>query len=441
MKILTGILLWALLNASSVLLAGTDRSVQISNNFSAMLPDEAGHPTPVVEFLRRLERILRQSCSISNITDSRPLILALSSEQPAGTFQFCKHRQTHTVVLQLPPDIRQWLDSPAIGRALVSGLIQSRLGNPPRQMLPEAALWIADGVWAEFVQREKSGMPILHFTYLDLLRQAAESGFELTLNTEVLTPPRQIRVHSAEWTLYCQRSQLMLETANSLKNQRHDNVIKDYLFLLQGGKLSAQESFSRTFESAAQKKLSLSGETVSGGQSALKIMALRKLFSVYAPMNPQAINELFQQICQVNYQHSSGSFSVTANLSDLPELVEKYESCAHIPRLKIAALNNLAAVSPRQLHPEIFTLSKYMAQIGTEPARRMTEGIKSSIQSLNSKLAMLKAVDSELQQWEKSQQPLLYEHRLVVGTAPLEQPLPPRIKEFFDYTEKAAGRN
>ena len=53
--------------------------VQVVGNISAAIPDAAGHQTPLLEFLRRYERIVRQVGRLENSTAASDLRLELTA--------------------------------------------------------------------------------------------------------------------------------------------------------------------------------------------------------------------------------------------------------------------------------------------------------------------------------------------------------------------------
>ena len=443
MLLLLAVFLW-----SAAVAVETAYSLPVNGNVALIIEDGVGHQTPAIEFFRRFERVFRHATRLDNTPGSRELLLVLSSKQPAGSSKFFHSREFRSQVLQLPGNYTEILNSPLLGRTLAGALLQSRLGNAIQTPLPESALWIVDGLWAEFVQRERSGTPILRFTYLDALRQLAENGFRMQLNLQLLTPPEKIRERSAEWQLYSQRSQLMLEIARYLGNSRRNiNLIKDYCFLLLGNKLSPAECFERTFALAARSNLYNHGSIYGNGQkderaagyAALEILAKKMLFSGYAPMNASAINRHLQRLIKIEYLHSNGKFPLTAALSDLPLLVEKYEQLSGIPHAKIIELNELAALVPLQLRSDIFQLTNALADIGSQPPERVAGNIKSILNNIQQKLHILQQVESELKRHEAALQPLLYEQRFVIDNNLPAAPLPKQIKAFIDTVENAGN--
>lgn len=417
--------------------------VQVVGNISAAIPDAAGHQTPLLEFLRRYERIVRQVGRLENSAAASDLRLELTApgEQTLAPDKFTLQRKT--AVLTLPADYRSWLNDPVLGRRLSSAVLQSRLGNPPLQPLPEPLLWIADGLWAEFVQRERAGQRILRFTWLPGLRNVAELGDDIYLSSQTLQAPPGIRPGSAEWTLYCERAQLMLEVARSLGSSNRNYPIKDYCFLIMGGKLPAPECFVKSFGAAARKRMMpgswQSDRKVTEAQlsyKALSLLAMRSLFSNYVPMSAAGIRKRLEPIKQVNYTHSRGSFEMQAALSDLPELVEKYDSCLNLPRIKLQQFNELAAIAPLQLRSDIFNLATLLSDISLRPAAALKDGIKSSLQLLEAKISKLEQVEKLLIRHEKERTPLLYEYRFSLeGSAP-PAVLPGKVKKFLDEAEQ-----
>ncbi len=423
--------------------------LEVADNFAIQLPPDSDHSAQALEFFRRMERNLRLTTRITSNASSRPMTAVMTAEQPAGSCRIIYSRKLRSYVLQLPADYKKYQDSPQIGRIITGSLIQTRLGNPLQEPLPEGAYWIADGVWASFVQQEQTPEQILRFTWLEGLRNLAENGFALKLNAQILTPPAKIRNGSAEWELYTQRARLMLELARQMNITRQLNLLKDYCFLLFGKKLSIQESFERIFYTAARTKyasygvpqamLTAASET-EAGEKALAKLAERQLFSAYAPMSPTVFSKRFRRVCKFNYKHASGKFDLTAELSDLPELIEKVEECSAVPPVKIFELNELSALAPMQLKPDIFALAQQLANIGNEHPRRLSQKIKYNITLIHQKLEKLKKVDAVLAAYEKAALPLLYEERYNLQSNMPHAPLPGKTARFIQDAEFSASR-
>ena len=419
---------------SSVGSSGT-LSLPVANNFSVVLPDDSWHQTPLLEFLRDLDRVVRQTARFDNNSSHHPLILLLSREQPPGSSKFVYLRQYRNHVLQVPLNYHNWLAQPAVGRAVTMALLQSRLGNAPHDPLPEEAWWIADGLWAEFVQRRKQGSRILRFVDLPALRSIAEKNGKIKIDQSHFSSPPPPRPGSVEWTLYCERAQLMLELQKNLSGRNEDNALKDYCFLLFGKQLTAQECFQQTFAARAQKKLSSSRQIKTSDEPALDILALQKIFSVYLPASPQMLKHKFREIIQVKYLHPNGNFEMTAALSDLPFLVEKYESCVTLPRRKIILLSRLTAIAPADLRNDIMQINNALADIGRSPAYRVASEIKNAVLQIDRKLNYLQHIDTILNRYEQAQIPLLYEYRFAIEAVRNRSLLPLKIKEFIDAAE------
>ena len=410
-------------------------TVPAAGNLSVAIPDDSWHQTPLVDFFRRLDRIVRQTARFDSSSDNRQVIIQLSKSQSEGSCKFIYSRQQRKHILQIPLDYRKLPDQPQIGRYITMAIIQSRLGNAPNTPLPEAAYWIADGLWAEFAQREKSGSRILRFTDLPALRNIAENTGTVTLNAPALLSPPPVRYNSAEWTLYCERARLLLEVQKTLQSKGHSNLLKDYCFLLFGKQLKPQECFQRVFTEQAQKKLSSADP-----QTALDILAMQRLFSIYIPMAPAAVERKFRDIIQIKYLHPNGNFEMTAALSDLPFLVEKYDSCVSLPRRKIIQLNNLSLVAPAALRGDILKLTNAIAEIGSQPAYRPANEIKRAVQHISDTLDRLKRIDNELAKHEKSLMPLLYDQRFALEAVSNRPELPLKVKDFIDAAEVAHNK-
>ena len=419
----------------------------IDGNFSVVVVDQSMAHTPVVAFFRDLEQVARRFANISSSGGARKLLLVLDPAAKSGKSKFIHSRHFRQWVLLLPGDYRSLTADPEAGRMSASALVQTQLGNPPQQPLPPEALWIADGIWSEFVMRQKNHRHIMHFTYLEALRNAVEQGFELKLDLDTLAAPRRIRKNSAEWLLYSQRAQLMIETAVAL-TPRRNKILKDYCFLLFGGKLSPRECFIQTFGTAARRKLNsdfapgevLPKDESAAGLVAINRLALKKLYSHYAPMSVEAWEKRLQEVCRVSYIHPSGNVENNAFLTDLPLLVEKYEDCASLPRLKIFSLNELAALAPLSLRTEVMQLALQLGRITTVPAAQISREMKDTLNLLQQKINNYKYVENELKLYEDSAKPLLYDFRLVMDDAQNNPKLPKLTGGFIDAVENANRR-
>lgn len=416
-------------------------------NFSIEVGNKSGHHVPAVDFFRRFERVVRRLGHIEESSAGRPLLLILDENQPSGSCRFEHSRLHRRQVLKLPGDYQSLLNSSNIGRVLTSALIQSRLGNAPQEPLPEAALWIADGLWAEFVHREQSGRQLMRFTWLPELRNAVENGGKIHLNHRTLTAPENIRPDSAEWVFYCQKARLMLEVADKLGSGR-SNLLKDYCFLLAGRQLSVEDCFDQTFCVAARRKIftNLTPQEIipedekTAGRSALDRMALKTLYSQYVPMTPAAVKRLFEQLCRITFKTDSGGVATDASITDLPFLVEKYESCTSLPGIKIFELNELTAIAPAQLRSEFFQMAFQLGQIGSASPAEISGSLKGLIKNVSRKLLELERVDAVLSAMEKNALPLLNGQRFFMHGNLRNAPLPKNIQSFMDTVERSLQR-
>ena len=425
-----------LLFASAVMLPGAVTEPQLLQAVSKIymaIPPEAGHQVPAQEFIRRIDRVVRQLGRFDNASGSTELVLHLQSAQTPGSWQFRTAAGNSELIL--PVDYRRWQEYPELGRALISAILRCRMGDKPQNPLPEDALWIADGLWAEFVQRERSGQQILRFTYLPGLRNLAENNLDVTPDPQNLLPPLAVRLFSGSWQLYSERARLMLEIVHDI-TPRQSNLLKDYIFLLQTGKLSAKECFEKSFFASANDNLRRSGNynlQKRAPGAALKTLALRKLFSLYAPMSPAPLMTRFDAVDNVRYSRvENAPAEFTASLTDLPQLVTKYPSCGELPLEKIGELNELAALMPSQLRGDIFRLTAVLASIGSEPDGRVSSEISRLNQQIRSKLKQLQTVDMILAEFEHSSLPLLYDQRFKLASPLPEPALPPLIRKFFE---------
>lgn len=418
----------------------------IAGNLSVALQDVPGHQMPIVDFFRRYERTVRQAGRFNNTAESKDLILLLNARQAPGSCQFVYSRELKCRVLQLPADWKSLLDSPLVGRRMTMALLQSRMGQNPEQALPAEAWWIADGLWAEFVQRENMEFPILHFTYLPELRNLAEQGFRMKLDLNVLTPPAKLKTGNPEFVLYTQRAQLMVEVASAITNVRQENLLKDYCFLLAGRRMKPTECFGTVFAAAAQKKINRSAgkksspdtgkQRFSSGYEALEKIALRTLFTGYAPMSPNSLLRRFNRIVQVAYQPEKSPNILYAELSDLPTILQRHPECAGLINPKIAELNELALLAPLQLRSSILNLNNTLFKINGRNVQQSTAEIKQYTSEIRQKLAELQQIDRQLMEFEQVRQPALYPLRYTIGNLSDGSPLPHQIRHFLEQQER-----
>ena len=422
-------------------------NITSGGNFSVVVSPGAGHYAPVLDFFRRFERVVRRMGRIEESTAGRQFLIVLDDKQLFGSCSFEHSRLYRRQVLKLPADYRNWLYNPAIGRVIASALVQSRLGNLPQEPLPEAACWIADGLWAEFVHRENSGNQFVRFTWLPGLRNIVENGGKIQLSSWSLTAPVNIRPDSAEWVFYSEKARLMLEVAHALGSS-HSNLLKDYCFLLFGKQLTAEECFDQTFSAAAKRKLftKLTPEEIvpadekTAGRVALDRLALKSLYSQYVPIAPGAASRIFERICSVTFKPENSNMATAASITDLPLLAEKYTSCAALPRIKIFELNELTAIAPAQLRSDFYLLALQLADIGSGSPGKISAQMKKIIADIRQKLRDLERVDSVLSAMEKSAFPPIYEQRFFMNGNLRETPLPQNIKSFMDTVERSLQR-
>ena len=435
-------LLFTILLPFSPAVAGDVLNITGSGNLALEINSDSVHQMPVMDFFRRLDRIVRRLGRLEEGVAARQLILVVDEKQPSGSCKFEHSRKHRKQVLMIPADCKSLLDSPAAGRMIAAAIVQSRLGNLPQEPLPAAANWIADGLWAEFVQRESDGVRVMRFIWLPELRNFVENGGKLHFSSSLLTAPENIRHGSAEWSFYCQKARLMLETVQIL-NSPQNNLLKDYCFLLFGRQLSAAECFDQTFGAAARRKLftplvpqEIIPENESeAGKYALNRMAVKRLYSQYVPMNPAAVRVLFEKFCHITFMQNSMENS--ASITDLPFLAEKYDNCTKLPRIKVFELNELIAIVPMPLRNDLFQLSYQLGQIGSADPAAISREMKSIIVSLTRKLADLEKVDAVLSALEEQHLPFCYEQRFFMNENLRQAPLPVNIRSFWDTVERS----
>ena len=59
-------------------------SVQVTGNFLLIIPENGSHQMPLVDFMRRLERVVRQYGNFANSQDSKPFTVRLNEKLPQG---------------------------------------------------------------------------------------------------------------------------------------------------------------------------------------------------------------------------------------------------------------------------------------------------------------------------------------------------------------------
>ena len=419
-------------------------AITVAGKFQVIIPAEAGHQTPIVEFLRRFERIVRYDGKFSLSKSTRSFTVVISDKQTPGTYKFVSNKIYGRSALIIPNGLRQLLSSPEVGRALTSALIQSHLGNTPSKPLPEDALWIADGLWAEFVQREIHIFPILHFTYLENLRKLAESGYKLQFRHATLLPPKAMQINSPLWTLYTQRAQLMIEVSRSMAPGKHGNLLKDYIFLLNNKRIKPEEAFTLTFANAAYKKVngkdfpagSTAEQRMAWGHTALEKLAMRNLFSGHAPMNPATLLKHLEKINTFSYRQKDDGQLLQAHLEDLPLLLKKYKTCSEIPRRKIMELRDFIALVPLQLRGDVTSLNNLLATIYSDNPQHKSAELQKCIGELRRKLIFLQRVDRDLEHLENLNMPRLYYLRYTLNSTMPQAPLPENISRYLDEQQK-----
>lgn len=419
-------------------------AIPVAGNFSVIIPPEAGHQIPITEFLRRFERVCRQFARAESQQQSRHLIVELSGKLSANEVKFVDSEDFQTTILQLPMQYKKWLERPAVGRALTAALLRARRGEAVDKPFPEAAFFVPDGLWSEFTAREKTGQRILRFTDLPGLRNMAENDLNIILSPAALRAPEYIRPDSATWVLYTEKARLLLEVARSLAHTRRGDPLKEFCLTVEDKRFTVNEAFDRTFRAAASKKLSLDSSLLSADSDAagdaLNRLALQKLFSVHISMSASGLSKKLKKVENVLYSQTPGGRKMTAALTDLPHLVEKYEPCLAIPRIKIMQLNDLAAVAPVSISSSIVDLIQALSGIGSHSPERVSREIASRLQTLHAQLNKLMQVENILKQHEQQLMPSLYEQRYSLKDANRPAPLPPLTRKFVEEAEKKLNR-
>ena len=420
-------------------------TAQITGKFDMIIPDDCGHQGPLIEFMRRFERIARRTSRITNNNSSKILTVQLNSRFAPEQYRFFNPSPELTV-LEISADLRGLFNAPMTGRALTSALLQSRLGNNIAKTMPPGSQWIADGLWAEFVHRETLPFHILYFNYLPALRNLAENSFAIRLDQQQLTAPEFTNTRAPQWVLYIQRAQLMLKLADSFADKNRSNLLKDYLYLLANGKLEPAECFELTFVNAAVKQFEHNNVQAEKKQrsndrimknKAMESAALKMLFSPAAPIAPAFIAREIKNLSKVNYRADRRQAMQQAELSDLPLLVQKYDSCAVLPKQKIREINHIIMIAPEQIRQELINLTRILAALDANQVNTASENIKYNLQQIKEKLAYLEKVDRQLQSFEYSLQTPLYQHRYSVGDITPQPPLPRRINAFIEQQQQS----
>ena len=63
-------------------------SAQITGKFDLIIPDDCGHQGPLIEFMRRFERIIRRTSRIGNTSASQLLTVKLNSSFAPEQYRF-----------------------------------------------------------------------------------------------------------------------------------------------------------------------------------------------------------------------------------------------------------------------------------------------------------------------------------------------------------------
>ncbi len=413
----------------------------VSGNFAAKLPDDLGHALPILEFLRNFERTVRLQGRFDSGGDTRELLIELDPRLAPGEYRW-EAFDRRRMILKLDADYPNWRRHRALGRALGNALIRSRMNFAPEQDEPGWPNWPADALWEEFLVRSELDLQLLRFTWLPGLRHIAEPGGALGLNAANLTGQDERNLGRAAFALYLERARLTLEINRRLSAGKQ-NLLKDYLDLIHRRTLPPDAGFNQVFGTAAlQKTAGWAGGAPDNAAEAVKtataleLFGERQLFNVYAPLSSRGVQYRLRQIATVEYQREKDGLPITAALEDLPFLVEKYERCVKLPRQKIAELNRLAAISPAELRGEIFALTATLANIGLIAVPEASAAIKNALEALRNKIARLGRIDAFLDYYEEQSTPLLYPERFVLDPALRRGPLPERLRQMLDQTER-----
>ena len=90
---------------------------RVSSNFNIVIPDDAGHQVPIVDFMRRFERIVRNVGRFGTTDSAKTLTVVISLKQTPGTCYWSKNSEYGKNVLVIPNGMRQLL---AIGKSALA---------------------------------------------------------------------------------------------------------------------------------------------------------------------------------------------------------------------------------------------------------------------------------------------------------------------------------
>lgn len=413
----------------------------VNGNFSVQLPDDIGHAIPILEYLRRLERTVRLQGRMDSGENARELLIELDPHLAPGKYRW-EPLGKRRFVLKLDADYARWSNHRQLGRTLTNALLRSRMGLAPEIADPAWPDWPADALWEEFLVRADIDLQLLRFTWLPGLRHIAEPGGRLGLTPGNLANMDENRIGQPAFMLYLERPRLMLEINYRLSAGKQ-NLLKDYLDLVQCHTLAPEACFQQVFGRAAlQKTRAWAGGAPEDAaepvqyQTALELLGERELFTVYAPLGSVGMAYRLKQIETVAYQRVKAGETDTAALEDLPSLVNKYETCVKLPRQKIAELNQLAALGPAEMRGEIFAIGAALANIGALPVPDAAAAVRRTLEALKGKIALLGGIDAFLDLYEKQSTPLLYPDRFVLDPDRRHTQLPPHLEQLLDQAEQ-----
>ena len=66
---------------------------RVSSNFNIVIPDDAGHQVPIVDFMRRFERIVRNVGRFGTTDSAKTLTVVISLKQTPGTCYWSKNSE------------------------------------------------------------------------------------------------------------------------------------------------------------------------------------------------------------------------------------------------------------------------------------------------------------------------------------------------------------
>ena len=102
-------LLFTILLPFSPAVAGDVLNITGSGNLALEINSDSVHQMPVMDFFRRLDRIVRRLGRLEEGVAARQLILVVDEKQPSGSCKFAHSRKHRKQVLMIPADCKSLL--------------------------------------------------------------------------------------------------------------------------------------------------------------------------------------------------------------------------------------------------------------------------------------------------------------------------------------------